>query len=48
MPDVWIYNDWKHHIVAKTISEKIKTEVLTLEVKLLKNMISYLDGIETF
>ena len=30
MPDVWIHNDWKHHIVAKITTDKTFTKVCIL------------------
>ena len=32
MPDVWIYNDWKHHVVAKVTTERIKVKMWNLIV----------------
>eukprot|EP00092_Neocalanus_flemingeri_P020332 GFUD01022024.1.p1 GENE.GFUD01022024.1~~GFUD01022024.1.p1 ORF type:complete len:162 (-),score=37.94 GFUD01022024.1:41-526(-) len=23
MPEVWVYNDWKHHVVVKTATDKV-------------------------
>ena len=32
MPDVWIYNDWMHHVVARVTTERIKVKMWNLIV----------------
>ena len=40
MPEVWIYNDWKHHVVARVTTERVKVKMWNLIVTMNNKVIN--------